>query len=277
MPRHNPERWSWRGKSHRHAGNGAASARTVRSLKDAQTSVAEGVSTMEQPTKKAAGALILNEDSEVLAISRKDDTENFGIIGGKADRGETPLQAMLRELEEEAAVIALEYDEEPIYVEVDEQGYEMHTFLVHRFKGEPREREHRGAVLAWLPPTRLLTPNCSFRNYNRHLFERVPRLQDTVRVFDGIDQVLVEKLSPIAGVDAIYRSEIRGNGRFVFVHVSVVAREHVVIDREKLFAVEDDLGALCHGVVCDVAVHAHQGQLEETVSRVPNVLYRRPL
>jgi len=274
MPRHNPERRSWRGKSYRNAGNGSASAKTVRSIKDAQTSVAEGISTMDEPTKKAAGALILSDHDEVLAISRKDDTENFGIIGGKTDYGETPLQAMLRELEEEADITALEYDEEPVYVEVDEQGYEMSTFLVHRFKGVPREREHRGAVLAWLPPTRLLTPNCSFRNYNRRLFERVPRLQATVGAFSRIDQVLVEKLSPIAGVDVIFRSEIRGHGRFVFVHVFAVAREHGMIDRTKLFEVEDDLGELCHGVICDITVHAHQGR---PVSHVANVLYTRPL
>lgn len=56
--------------------------------------------------KKVALALIYKE-GKYLAISRKDNHEDFGFIGGKVEEGETTTEAVIREIQEETGLIAL--------------------------------------------------------------------------------------------------------------------------------------------------------------------------
>jgi len=37
------------------------------------------------PFKKAVVVILINDDGEICIVSRKDDHENFGLIGGKVD------------------------------------------------------------------------------------------------------------------------------------------------------------------------------------------------
>ncbi|PRX11911.1 UNVERIFIED_ORG: 8-oxo-dGTP diphosphatase [Martelella mediterranea] len=53
---------------------------------------------------RIAVALIINEKGEMLTV-RKRGTEAFMQPGGKIDAGETPLEALIRELNEELALI----------------------------------------------------------------------------------------------------------------------------------------------------------------------------
>lgn len=122
----------------------------------------------EHPLKPAVGALLFNAEGEVLAISRKTDQQDFGIVGGGVEDGETEIVAFLRELWEETGVRAMHYQR--VFGAVDAKGCWMVTFLVRAWKGVPHDRERKGAIVRWLPPARLLESSCSFRAYNRALF-----------------------------------------------------------------------------------------------------------
>lgn len=122
---------------------------------------------MMEGKKLAALALLWNKNGEVLAVSRKDDHEDFGFPGGKVEPTDaTPDVAMVRELEEETGVVAKKW--ERVFERTDDGGYWAITFLVREWEGEPRPRE--AGVVRWVPPRRLLEPSCSWVTYNQALF-----------------------------------------------------------------------------------------------------------
>ena len=53
---------------------------------------------------EVALVVLINEKGEVLAVSRKDNHEDFGLVGGKVDEGETPVEAAIREAKEETGL-----------------------------------------------------------------------------------------------------------------------------------------------------------------------------
>lgn len=54
--------------------------------------------------KNAVVAIILNSTKEALCISRINNHNDFGLIGGSIDEGETPEQAIVREVYEETGL-----------------------------------------------------------------------------------------------------------------------------------------------------------------------------
>jgi len=53
---------------------------------------------------KSVQIVLLNEKGQVLAVSRKDNHNDFGLVGGKVDEGETIIEAAIRETKEETGL-----------------------------------------------------------------------------------------------------------------------------------------------------------------------------
>jgi len=53
---------------------------------------------------EAVQVVIVNPEGLVCLVSRKHDHDDFGLIGGKVDEGETPRQAAVRECMEETGI-----------------------------------------------------------------------------------------------------------------------------------------------------------------------------
>jgi ADP-ribose pyrophosphatase YjhB (NUDIX family) len=115
--------------------------------------------------KRAAGILII-EDGKVLAVSRKNNQNDFGIPGGKCEEGEAFEDCAVRELFEETGLKA--YGARQIFVEVDDCGWVMAACAVEGYVGEIKTNE--AGKIAWLTPKELVT-NSSFANYNKKLFD----------------------------------------------------------------------------------------------------------
>jgi 8-oxo-dGTP pyrophosphatase MutT (NUDIX family) len=59
--------------------------------------------------KLAVCALIFRESGKILGVSRKDNPNAFGLVGGKVDPGETPEEALIRETKEETGLDVIKY------------------------------------------------------------------------------------------------------------------------------------------------------------------------
>lgn len=123
----------------------------------------------EAPLFAVVGLLV--HQGKVLGISRKHDHLDIGLPGGKIDPGETPEEALVRELQEETGITALDY--RPVFDHLDRvddagNARPCRCFLVTRWHGVPVSLE--GARLGWFNPIRLTAMSCSFREYNKALF-----------------------------------------------------------------------------------------------------------
>jgi mutator protein MutT len=95
--------------------------------------------------KHTVTAIILNDENEVLAVSRKDDHEDFGLPGGKVDDTDLTLEdAIVREVKEETGLDI----EKSTMVQILSQhktmigkGYMGHSFLIMNWGGEIKTDE----------------------------------------------------------------------------------------------------------------------------------------
>ena len=133
---------------------------------------------MNQDVKQAVLILYINplDNTEVLAVSRKDDHSKLGLPGGKVDDKETFLQALTREIKEE-----LETDINPVKCEFlyqeKEEGFDTSTYLYTGkdliLKETPFINEE-GALVTYAKVADLMTPlHSPFHLYNTNLFKNV--------------------------------------------------------------------------------------------------------
>lgn len=117
---------------------------------------------------KSVAAFILNTEGQLLAVSRKDDHEDFGMPGGKVEPGETLEEAICREVLEETGLKLHRIQEVFVYPCA---GSDAHTFRVLAYEGVPKSLEE--GLVGWMEPDRIIQPGCSFREYNLALFEHL--------------------------------------------------------------------------------------------------------
>lgn len=118
-------------------------------------------------TGKAVCAFVINDDNQILAVSRKDDPTDFGLPGGKVDPGETAKEAVVRELFEETGLKATQIGE--CLYEDDNTGHYCFTFEVE-VEGEIDHNKEAG-VVKWIDPATLIKG--SFGEYNRNFLSEI--------------------------------------------------------------------------------------------------------
>jgi 8-oxo-dGTP diphosphatase len=117
-------------------------------------------------------AYIERADGAILCVSRKNDHESFGLVGGKIDPGESPEAAIRREAREETGIelgeLSLIFDgpDAP-----NQGGKRCLCYRVLTWSGTPGDRE--GAITRWLPPEVLVSQRSTFSFFNRCLFEGI--------------------------------------------------------------------------------------------------------
>lgn len=97
----------------------------------------------------------------ILSVSRKDNHKNKGLPGGKIDPGESPTEALCREVVEETGLIPLEYH--LIFDAADDTGIRCQTYRVTKWEGSLGSQEE--GVLEWVSGGVLMTES-PFKHFN---------------------------------------------------------------------------------------------------------------
>ena len=115
--------------------------------------------------RNAVRAIILRDDKLLLMHRNKNGREYFALIGGGIEPDETPEEALVREVHEEASLQLVNY--RLVFIEQPDTMYgTQHIFLCDDPGGEVKIRDdavevadiaagHNTYTLAWVPISRL--------------------------------------------------------------------------------------------------------------------------
>lgn len=128
---------------------------------------------------KCAGGILV-KDNKILLGKRSGDLQFYpgvwDIIGGHCRNGETPEQALKRELAEEIGVtlisfsrVAVLYDPDPIRAE-----YEYYVYVVTDWTGLPQNVGGEHSELLWVPIDEAVTLDLAHPEYPE-LLKRIQR------------------------------------------------------------------------------------------------------
>jgi mutator protein MutT len=101
-------------------------------------------------------------EGQILLLHRqnhKSEGNKWGIPGGKVEKNETPLQAVIRETKEETGLDISNYFIEtlkPVFIEYDEKNHFVYRAFRTQLQGDPSSvrinfSEHKG--FTWVSPT----------------------------------------------------------------------------------------------------------------------------
>lgn len=112
---------------------------------------------------------LVRKSGKILSCSRRNDSTKWGLPGGKIDPGETPLQAVIRELEEETDLKAL--DAIRIFSRpCPPEPWEVVCYCIVDWEGQPSDMEE-GISVRWKTPQELIKG--PFGHWNQKLFDEV--------------------------------------------------------------------------------------------------------
>ena len=142
----------------------------------------------------------IRDEGRVLLQLRADGAFGAGFWngpGGHVEEGESPLEAAIREVEEEAGLVVRDLLEHGVltfyFGEAEEPKYMVHVFSTERFEGDVRASAE--GRLEWFPedgvPYDRMFPD------DRYWFHHVlagRRFQGTFRISDDLTQVISHDL-----------------------------------------------------------------------------------
>lgn len=118
---------------------------------------------VKKSLKFSVQVVILNEEGELLCVSRKTDHNDFGLPGGKVDPEDASFEAaLIREVKEETGLTIYEKDLTQIF-SMYKDGYMGYTYLCEYFEGKIETDEPH--VVKWGPFQKVI--DGSFGTWNK--------------------------------------------------------------------------------------------------------------
>lgn len=132
--------------------------------------------------REAAVMIVINDNGEVLAVSRRYDKTKFGLPGGKKEDNETIAAAGVRETLEETGIKVLDcvylYRREEAPDKPGGEWFYTSCFLAVSWEGTPTN-SNEGEV-KWLTVKDLTDKDSAFPDYNLTTFAKLQELYPAI-------------------------------------------------------------------------------------------------
>lgn len=118
--------------------------------------------------EKAFGVCVFiqREDGKILGIARPNDPNQYGLVGGKVEDGESEEQALIRESKEEAGITLSNLKE--VYRGKSRSTGHFAAAFTATYSGEPSNQPNEPEI-AWLDKEVLMAD--PFGDFNKDLFK----------------------------------------------------------------------------------------------------------
>lgn len=117
---------------------------------------------------KCAGGILV-KDNKILLGKRSGDLQFYpdvwDIIGGHCEDGETPEQALKRELGEEIGITPTSFNRIAVLHDPENAEYEYHIYVVKDWTGVPRNLTCEHSEVAWVPIDEAVMLNLAHPEY----------------------------------------------------------------------------------------------------------------
>ena len=117
--------------------------------------------------KRASAVVVLNSDNQILAMNRFPKTgirEDWGLLGGSAEDGESPERAAARELAEESGIIVRPEELKPVTIDFV-RNCEV-SYFATVYDGQKIIESAEGP-LSWVSAADLVKPTNTYCETNR--------------------------------------------------------------------------------------------------------------
>jgi 8-oxo-dGTP diphosphatase len=126
--------------------------------------------------RECVGALVVRDGRILLALRAPHKTyaECWDVPGGHLEAGETPEDALCRELAEELGIAATAWTFHSTH---EDGGVRLHLYIVTRWRGRPQLRGNEHSQMRWHPLSRA----CELRNLAAAEYREIFRTLTTAR------------------------------------------------------------------------------------------------
>lgn len=136
---------------------------------------------------REAGVMLIIRNGLILGVSRRNDRTKFGLPGGKAEKGESPFLAAIRETFEETGINVnkCNFLYERIEPAGSPDGSDFHSFCYYAtaWDGEPIDSSEEGDV-KWITTKELC--DGAFGEYNKTVLEIFRKKYSHIKLTDVI-------------------------------------------------------------------------------------------
>lgn len=124
---------------------------------------------------RAACVVVINDNYEILSVSRRGDPSAFGLPGGKLENGEHTIEAAIRETFEETGLQMERKDLMCVYEGDDGHGYNVTAYMwKHSCKPDAVTQMEPDMAVCWVTPAQLLQG--PFKQFNDAVLKKLTEL-----------------------------------------------------------------------------------------------------